>query len=158
GRGVRVTTLKADLGPDAHGEGAGESAAEPGAPRAGGRWRGAANWFIALVRRHWIFSIALVAGAVLRLIVMLAFTPAVLFRLDTFDSVWGALHVSPNVVNPSGYSLFLWFFRPFHSFVLIVAVQHLMGLVLAGLVYAMVLHFGLPRWGAALAAVPVLFD
>jgi hypothetical protein len=149
-----VTTLKADPGPDARGEGAGE----PAAPGAGSRWRGAAHWFAALVRRHWIFSIALVAGAALRLIVMLGFTPAVLFRLDTFDYVWGALHVSPNVVNPSGYSLFLWFFRPFHSFVLIVAVQHLMGLLLAGLVYAMVRHFGLPRWAGTLAAVPVLFD
>ncbi len=153
-----MTTLKADRGPDAGGEGAGEPAAGPAAPSAGSRWRGAADWFTALLRRHWLFSIALVAGAVLRLIVMLGFTPAVLFRLDTYDYVWGALHLSPNVVNPSGYSLFLWFFQPFHSFVLIIAIQHLMGLVLAGLVYAMVRHFGLPRWAAVLAAAPVLFD
>jgi hypothetical protein len=153
-----VTTLKEDLGPDAHGEGAGRSAAEPAAPRARSRLNGAAGWFAALVRRHWIFSIALVAAGLLRLIVMLGFQPAVLFRLDTYDYVWGALHLSPNVVNPSGYSLFLWPLQVFHSFMLIVAIQHAMGLVMAGLVYAMVLHFGLPRWGAALAAVPVLFD
>jgi hypothetical protein len=153
-----VTTLKADLGPDAGGEGAGDPAAGPAAPSAGSRWRGAADWFTALVRRHWIFSIALVAAGVLRLIVMLGFQPAVLFRLDTYDYVWGALHLSPNVVNPSGYSLFLWPLQVFHSFMLIVGIQHVMGLVMAGLVYAMVLHFGLPRWGAALAAAPVLFD
>ena len=153
-----MTTLKADLGPDAEGEGAGQAAADPAAPRAGNRWQRAAGWFTALVRRHWILTIALVAAAVVRLIVMLGFEPAVLFRLDTYDYVWGALHPSPNVVNPSGYSLFLWLFKPFHSFVLIVAIQHLMGLVLGVLVYAMVRHFGLPRWGAVLAAVPVLFD
>lgn len=153
-----MTTLKEDLGPDAHGEGAGRSAPETPAPAARNRWNGAADWFTALVRRHWIFSIALVGAVILRLIVMLGFKPAVLFRLDTYDYMWGALHLSPNVVNPSGYSLFLWLFRPFHSIELIVGVQHLLGLVLAGLVYAMVLRFGLPRWGAALAAAPVLFD
>jgi hypothetical protein len=89
---------------------------------------------------------------------MLGFQPAVLFRLDTFDYLWGAVHVSPNVVNPSGYSLFLWLLRPFHSLVLVAALQHVIGLGIATMVYALVRRYGLPDWGATLAAAPVLFD
>ena len=66
---------------------------------------------------------------------MLGFRPAMLFRLDTFDYLWGAVHLSPNVVNPSGYSLFLWLLLPFHSLVLVAAIQHLLGLGVATMVY-----------------------
>jgi hypothetical protein len=89
---------------------------------------------------------------------MLGFQPAVLFRLDTYDYLWGAVHLSPNVINPSGYSVFLWLLRPFHSIVLVAAVQHVLGLCAATMVYAVVRRFGLPAWGAVLAAAPVLFD
>ncbi len=89
---------------------------------------------------------------------MLGFQPAMLFRMDTFDYLWVALHPSPNVINPSGYSLFLWILRPFHSLVLVAALQHLMGLVVATLVYLVLRRHNLPAWGATLAAAPALFD
>ena len=155
-----MTTVREGLGqgPDGTGEGRpGQPAAETPQPRARGRWHPLAS-LTGLVRRHWLFTLALVAAAVPRLVVMLGFRPAMLFRLDTFDYLWGAVHLSPNVVNPSGYSLFLWLLLPFHSLVLVAAIQHLLGLGVATMVYAVLRHYRLPAWGATLAAAPVLFD
>ena len=125
---------------------------------AGGGWRAAPDRLARLVRRHWIFASALALAVVPRVVVMLAFQPAGLFRLDTYDYLWGAVHVSPNVVNPSGYSLFLWLLGPLHSLWFVAFLQHLLGLGIATMVYALVRRYGLPDWGATLAAVPVLFD
>ena len=89
---------------------------------------------------------------------MLGFQTAVLFRLDTFDYLWGAVHVSPNPINPSGYSFFLWLLRPAGSLVLITALQHLMGLAVAVMVYLVLQRHGVADWLATVAALPVLFD
>jgi hypothetical protein len=153
-----VTTLKEDLGSGPEDAGDGQSAATADVPRKGRRWLEGVKGLPALARHHWIFTIALGLSIVPRVISMLGFRPTVLFRLDTFDYLWAAVHVSPNVVNPSGYSLFLWLLRPFHSIYLIVALQHVMGLAIAVMVYAVVLRYGLPAWAATLAALPVLFD
>jgi hypothetical protein len=158
GYGGPVTTVKEGLGPDAEGTGAGAAATEAASPQAGRGRRAAVPDLPGLIRRHWIFSIALGLAAVPRLVAILGFQPAVLFRLDTFDYLWGAVHLSPNVVNPSGYSLFLWLLRPFHSLTLVAVLQHLAGLGIATMVYALVRRYGLPDWAATLAAAPVLFD
>jgi Dolichyl-phosphate-mannose-protein mannosyltransferase len=111
-----------------------------------------------LARRHWLFTTALGLGVVIRAVVMAGFAPAALFKLDTYDYLWDAAHLKPNPVNPSGYAVFLWLLRPFHSLVLVAAVQHLMGLFIAVLVYAVLRRWGVAGWVAALAAAPVLFD
>jgi hypothetical protein len=153
-----VTTLRDNPG----GSQDGASDREPAAtspPSAQPRWaRRAVAGLTGLIRRHRLFSLALVLAAAIRVLVMLGYRPAMLFRLDTFDYLWGAVHLSPNVVNPSGYSLFLRLLLPFHSLELVVAIQHVLGLVVAGLVYAVLRRYGLPEWGATLAAMPVLFD
>ena len=157
----RVTTVREDFGqgPDGTGEGQpGQPDTETPRPQAPRRWRPTLAPVSGLVRRNWLFSLVLVAAVVPRVVAMLGYRPAMLFRLDTFDYLWGAVHLSPNVVNPSGYSLFLWLLLPFHSLVLVAALQHLLGLGVATMVYALLRHYRLPAWGATLAAVPVLFD
>jgi hypothetical protein len=156
-----VTTVRENPGSSQDGASDGEPGAastppQPQSQRAGPRRAMAA--LAGLIRRHRLFSLALVLAAVIRLLTMLAYRPAMLFRLDTFDYLWGAVHLSPNVVNPSGYSLFLRLLLPFHSLALVVAIQHVLGLVVAGMVYAVLRRYGLPEWGATLAAMPVLFD
>ncbi|MEP7025331.1 MAG: hypothetical protein ABJB47_16350, partial [Actinomycetota bacterium] len=84
--------------------------------------------------------------------------PAALFKLDTYDYLWDAAHLQPNPVNPSGYAVFLWLLRPFHSLMLVAGLQHLMGLGIAVMIYAMLRHWGVAAWLAAVAAGPVLFD
>jgi hypothetical protein len=120
-------------------------------------WRPLAGLF-ALARRHRLATVALAAGVILRGIVMAGFAPAALFKLDTYDYLWDAAHLQPNPVNPSGYAVFLWVLKPFHSLVLIAGLQHVMGLAIAVMIYAILRSWGAGPWLATAAAAPVLFD
>jgi hypothetical protein len=110
------------------------------------------------LRRHRVFAVALAIGGLLRLITMLGYGPAMWFN-DSYEYVSVALHPRPHAIRPDGYSFWLLLLKPFHSFTLVTLTQHLMGLATAVLVYALLRkRFGLPAWGATLAAAPVLFD
>ncbi|MFC4534198.1 hypothetical protein [Sphaerisporangium dianthi] len=120
-------------------------------PRRGAR-------FLGFLRRRRLFVIACALGAVLRVIAMLGYGPAMWFN-DSYEYVSVALHPRPHPIRPDGYGFWLLMLKPFHSFALVVFTQHLMGLATAVLVYALLRRkFGLPDWGATLATVPVLFD
>jgi hypothetical protein len=177
---IQVTTVKGNLGQDPQSDDSGQQRAAgailerpqwrkrleglrgqpdgsdsgPPAPR----WRMAARSTRELAGRNPVFTVALAAAVVPRLVAMLGYQPAILFRMDSFDYLWGALHLSPNVINPSGYSVFLWLLLPFHSLALVAGLQHLMGLGMAVMIYALLRRYRLPGWGATLAAAPVLFD
>ena len=61
--------------------------------------------------------------------------------------VQNAVHLAPGSVRPSGYSVMLWLLGPFHSLIVVVGVQHLLGLGIAALDYALLRRAGLPGWG-----------
>jgi hypothetical protein len=122
------------------------------------RWRDRPAFLADLVSRHRVFCWALGVGLLLRLIVMAGYRPAILVRQDSFDYLWDAVHLTPDPVRPDGYAFFLALLRPLHSLVLIAGLQHLMGLAIAVMVYALLSNRGVPGWGATLAAAPVLFD
>ncbi|WP_175596163.1 hypothetical protein [Thermomonospora catenispora] len=112
----------------------------------------------ALIRRHPAFSVLIAVAALVRLTAMAAYRPALFFN-DSFDYLHAALNPYPHPLRPSGYSLLLLALRPLHSFTAVAAVQHLMGLATGVLIYALLRRrFGLPGWGATLAAAPVLLD
>ncbi|GAA3837302.1 hypothetical protein GCM10022226_69200 [Sphaerisporangium flaviroseum] len=113
---------------------------------------------LGFLKRRRLFVIAFVLGAVLRVIAMLGFRPAMWFN-DSYEYVSVALHPRPHPIRPDGYGFWLLILKPFHSFALVVFTQHLMGLATAVLIYVLLRRkFGLPDWGATLAALPVLFD
>jgi hypothetical protein len=126
--------------------------------RSGLRTAGRAAAPAALWREHRLITIAVLLGLVPRVLALLAFRPALL-TADSFLYMSGAVTHTLGTIRPSGYSLFLAVARAAPGPLLAVTVlQHLMGLAVAVLVYALLRARGLPGWGATLAALPTLFD
>jgi Dolichyl-phosphate-mannose-protein mannosyltransferase len=112
----------------------------------------------ARARRHWLFGLVLVAALVLRILVALAFRPIMWFGGDSASYLATGLRLIPDPARVGGYGFMLWILRPLHSFALVAAVQHLMGLAMGVLIYLLARRYGLPAWAATLATIPVLFD
>src|SRR5579875_2798179 len=111
-----------------------------------------------LWRNHRLFTVLALISLVPRILAALAFRPALL-TADSFLYMQGAMTGSLGVYRPSGYSLFLRILQPLPNVLLAVTtIQHLMGIAIAAIVYGLLRYWGLPAWGAALAAAPTLFD
>jgi hypothetical protein len=109
-------------------------------------------------RANPLFTVVLAVAVLLRAVTMLGYRPIMWFN-DSYEYVAAALRLEPYVIRPDGYSFFLLLLEPLHSFALVAGLQHLMGLAIAVMIYAVLRRkFRLPKWGATLAAVPVLFD
>src|SRR4051812_45159301 len=90
-----------------------------------------------LLRAHRVFAITFGVAALLRIITMLGFGPAMWFN-DSYEYISNALHPGrPDPIRPNGYGFWLVLFRPFHSLSLVVLSQHLMGLATATLIYVL---------------------
>lgn len=110
-------------------------------------------------RRHLPFLLALLGGIAIRVVVVSAYRPAILFY-DSSGYLGPAMHPSIGTLRPEGYSLAIWplvHLAP-PSVTPVIVVQHAIGLALAVLCYAFLLRRGLPAWGATLATLPLLFD
>jgi hypothetical protein len=112
----------------------------------------------ALWRNHRLFTIAACLSVIPRVIAALGFKPA-LFIQDSFSYMKQSVQLLPlSELRPAGYPLVLHLLQPFHSLLLVTTIQHLMGIALGCVIYAVLRTRGLPAWGATLAAVPTLFD
>ncbi len=105
-----------------------------------------------------MFAVAFALGLAIRVITMLGFPPAIWFGGDSASYLSTALRLVPGTSRLSGYGLMLLVLRPFHSFAVVAAVQHLTGLAVAVMIYALLRRYGLPDWGATLVTLPVLFS
>src|SRR5579859_1687166 len=119
-----------------------------------GIWRPARR----LIAGHRLFAVALVPALLLRADAELGYRWESWFN-DSFTYMRAAVTLTPGTTRPSGYPVYLWLLSPAHSYLLVTASQHLMGLLVAVMMYALARHrFAVPAWAAVLATLPVLFD
>jgi hypothetical protein len=105
-----------------------------------------------LAREHWLLTVLLTAGLVLRVLAQIAYRPALIY----IDSLRYLYHA--HGADPVGYRVLLRPLLLVGNLDLVVAFQHVVGLAMAVLLYAVLLRRGVPRWLAALATAPVLLD
>jgi hypothetical protein len=106
---------------------------------------------------HWQFAIVVAVAVLMRIIVILGYPPILWFD-DSYNYIYDAFTGRPDVIRANGYPFFLQLLLPLHSTYPIGLIQAAMGVAIGIVIYALLRHRGLPWWGAALAAVPVLFD
>lgn len=110
------------------------------------------------LRRHWLLALLVVGGLVLRIIVQVAYQPAILY-IDSFRYLNDLGVFFPGGLNPIGYELLL--LGPVllvANLTAVVVVQHLLGIGLGIAIYALLQRCGARRWLSALATAPVLLD
>lgn len=106
---------------------------------------------------HRLFVSAMLLGVCLRLLTGLGYRSNLWFDGDSFAYLATAEDIYPDQVRPVGYSFLLWAFKPFHSLGLVTAVQHLAGLGIGVLLYAVARRAKLSALVGTLVAAPVLF-
>jgi hypothetical protein len=112
----------------------------------------------ALAVENKLFTWALAVGAFLRLLAVLGYPGALWFAGDSYVYLGAALRPQPNLSKTTGYSFFLRALLPFHSLTLVTVVQHLMGLAVAVMIYALLRHYKVSKLWSTVAALPVLLD
>lgn len=115
---------------------------------------------VAVARTHWLFLLMLVSGAVMRVIVSLAYQPALLLVRDAHAYLRRAveLDLSPTVFRPMVYPLLIKPLLAIGGVGLVPLMQHLAGLAMAVLIYLLLVRLGCTRVLAAVGTVPVLFE
>jgi hypothetical protein len=121
--------------------------ADEGPRQSGAGWR-------RFLAEHWLICIVLLAATAVRAVALLAYPPALWFP-DSLPYIQAAAHPAPYFIRPVGYSFLLLILEPAHSLLFVVALQHVMGVVVAAQMYALLRRHRLPAWGSALAAIPV---
>ena len=124
--------------------------------RGGSRWNAATTR--AALRRHWLFALLFTLGVVLRIMAQVAYQPAILY-FDSARYLHNMYGLNPAGPDPVGYLLTArLLLGTFHDLAALAVFNHLLGLGMAGLIYAVLLRRGVRPWMAALAAGPVLLD
>ncbi len=106
----------------------------------------------AAARQHWLAIALLAAGLVLRVLAEFSYRPA-LFYIDSVKYLYNS---AGN--DPEGYKAPLRAILFVANLDTVTAIQHLLGLAMAVVIYVLLLRRGASRWLAALAIAPVLLD
>jgi hypothetical protein len=117
-------------------------------------WRTPARLFA----ENRLFAVVLVPALLLRADAELGYRWQSWFN-DSFSYVTAAVTMTLDPTRPSGYSVYLRVLEPLHSYALVTISQHLMGLLVAVMIYALARYrFKVPAWIAVLFSLPVLYD
>lgn len=111
-----------------------------------------------ILRRHWLFAVFIGVAIALRILVLIAYWPALELYTDSSDYLGLAHAIAPGTWHPAGYPLFLVPLSLTGQLAAVVVLQHLMGVAMGVLIYMLMLRLGARRWVAALGALPVLLD
>ena len=107
----------------------------------------------AMLRTHWLASILIAGGVVLRALAQMAYHPAIIY-IDTLKYLYDNWPGS----DPVGYKVPLKAILPVGDLGTVEVVQHLLGIAIAVTLYAVMVRRGVPRWLGAIAVAPVLLD
>ena len=119
-----------------------------------GAWGQARAW----IKGNKLFALLLIPALLLRLDAELGYRWQVWFN-DSFTYMSDVINLHPDKTRVGGYAIFLKILEPLHTYAAATILQHLMGVSVGVMIYALARHrFGAPRWIAALATLPVLFD
>lgn len=110
-----------------------------------------------LLRTHWLLTVFLLAGAVLRVFATVAYRPAIVYT-DSVHYLNNMTALKPDQLNPIGYEFVLLPLVKLGGLTLVVIVQHLVGLLLGIAIYALARRLTVYRWLSAVAAAPILLD
>jgi hypothetical protein len=103
--------------------------------------------------RNWLLVVLMAAGLGLRVAAQVAYQPALLY-IDSMKYLYNAY---PGA-DPVGYKAPLKAILAIGNLGTVTAVQHLLGLAMAGTIYLVLIRRDTPRWLAAIAVAPVLLD
>ncbi|MET7420452.1 hypothetical protein [Dactylosporangium sp. NPDC005555] len=114
--------------------------------------------FWGLIRANKLFTGLLAAGVLLRVAMMVTYYPAFGYFIDTRAYILSAKSWDTDPIWPFGYPFYLWLHEPFQRTSVVALSQHLLGLGMGIVVYALLRRRGLARGWSALATVPILLD
>lgn len=110
-------------------------------------------------RPHWGIAALVVLATALRVLVMIAYQPAFWFFGDSGSYIEPNGGVfQPQLYTAFGYTFVVQLFQFTGTLATVVLAQHLVGVLLAIALYAVLIRRSAPRWLACLAAAPILFD
>jgi hypothetical protein len=107
----------------------------------------------AMLRTHWLASIVIAAGVVLRVLAQIAYHPAIIY-IDTLKYLYDSWPGS----DPVGYKVPLKLILAVGDLGTVEVIQHLLGIAIAVALYLVMIRRGVPRWLAAIGIAPVLLD
>ena len=114
-----------------------------------------ADW----VRSNRLFCTVVGVGVVVRLLVAIAYAPALEFFGDSPAYLASASRPDRiSLWHPSGYPVFLWVLSVTHSLLVVTLLQHALGIASGVLVYQLMRRFNVGAVGSTIAASPLLLD